>query len=32
LLKDIEEKEFYHFLEQLRLFLKKVVNELSRTR
>lgn len=29
LLKDIDEKEFYKFLEKLKTFLKKVLNELT---
>ena len=29
LLKDIDEKEFYEFLEKLKMFLKKVVDELT---
>jgi hypothetical protein len=29
LLKDIDEKEFYKFLEKLKLFLKKVIAELA---
>ena len=29
LLKEIDEKEFYHFIENLRGFLKKVVNNLA---
>jgi hypothetical protein len=29
LLKDVDEKDFYRFLEKLKIFLKKVVDELT---